>query len=166
MNALNETHAAIVRAAIEHPRPFLAPIMLLAHELSPTVPHANNIAMASWIDRLAQLHADAHNITRAQQAAQGQVWFVARHEIDYLGEAFLNDTLIGATWIQSMGRTTLMRATEVLRIEREGQPPRVLLRAMTRWAFVDLASRKPSAMPAAWQAWLDPLVSPIARREA
>ncbi|MSR41713.1 MAG: hypothetical protein EXS10_07400 [Phycisphaerales bacterium] len=154
MNAQTET---LLRAAIEHPRAFLAPIILHPHELSQTVAHANNVAMAAWIDRLAELHADAHGCSRELQARQGRVWFVARHEVDYLGEAFLGDDLYGATWIESMGRTTLMRRTSVFRISAAAIAPKLLLSASTRWAYVDLASRKPVAMPTEWRLWLDPL---------
>ncbi len=154
MTSLNDP---TLRALLPHPRAFLAPIVIAPHELSQTVAHANNIAMAAWVDRLAELHADANGASRASQVAAGRVWFVARHEIDYLGEAFFGDDLIGATWIASMGRTTLMRECAVFRREGATGQFRQLLASTSRWAYVDLASRKPIAMPAPWREWLDPL---------
>jgi acyl-CoA thioester hydrolase len=71
------------------------------------------------------------------------MWFVARHEIDYLGESFVGDALVIATWIEKLGRTSLTRATVIARAD-DGRP---LVRASSRWAFVDLATRKPAAIP-------------------
>ena len=88
------------------------------------------------------IYGDAAGASRAQLAADGTMWFVARHEIDYLGEAFVGDELHLVTWIEKLGRTSLMRATRIIRAA-DGA---VLTRATSRWALVDLATRKPTAM--------------------
>jgi acyl-CoA thioester hydrolase len=106
------------------------------------VPHANNIVILSWIDLVASRHGDAAGASRAELAVRGRMWFVARHEIDYLGEAFAGDALLLATWVEKLGRTSLVRATRIVRA-RDGA---VLTRATSRWALVDLASRRPVAI--------------------
>ena len=113
-----------------------------AAETSALVPHANNVVILSWIDLLASLHGDAAGAARADLAAAGRMWFVARHEVDYLGEAVAGDAIVLATWVEELGRTSLVRATRILR--RDGT---VLTRARSRWALVDLASRRPTAIP-------------------
>lgn len=113
-----------------------------AHETSALVPHANNIVILGWIDALASMHGAHAGAARADLAAAGRMWFVARHEIDYLGEAFAGDRLVLATWVEKLGRTSLVRATRVLRDDGT-----VLTSASSRWALVDLASRRPTAIP-------------------
>lgn len=111
-------------------------------ETSALVPHANNIVILGWIDLVASRHGDAAGASRAHLAAAGKMWFVARHEIDYLGEAFVDDELHLVTWIEKLGRTSLMRATRIVRA-KDGA---LLTRATSRWALVDLATRKPTAI--------------------
>jgi acyl-CoA thioester hydrolase len=112
-------------------------------EVSALVPHANNIVILGWIDRIAELHGAHAGAARETVARDGRMWFVARHEIDYLGESFVGDALVIATWIEKLGRTSLTRATVIARAD-DGRP---LVRASSRWAFVDLATRKPAAIP-------------------
>lgn len=113
-----------------------------ADEASALVPHANNIVILGWIDRIAARHGDAAGASREELAASGRMWFVARHEIDYLGESFVGDEVHLVTWIEKLGRTSLSRATRIIRA-RDGAE---LVRATSRWALVDLATRKPTAI--------------------
>jgi acyl-CoA thioester hydrolase len=114
-------------------------------ETSALVPHANNIVILSWIDLAASLHGDAAGASRASLAASGRMWFVARHEIDYLGEAFVGDEVLLATWVEQLGRTSLTRATRIIR-RRDGVE---LTKAISRWALVDLGTRRPTPIPEA-----------------
>lgn len=129
---------------------FAASHVIAPDETSALVPHANNIVILGWIDRIASLHGAAAGAAREALALEGRMWFVARHEVDYLGEGFAGDELVVATWVESLGRTSLMRATRIVR-RGDGKE---LVRALSRWALVDLASRKPVAMPEAVRAAL------------
>jgi acyl-CoA thioester hydrolase len=113
-----------------------------AQETSALVPHANNVVILGWIDAMASLHGAQAGAARDTLAADDRMWFVARHEIDYLGEAFAGDRLILATWVEKLGRTSLIRATRILRDDGT-----LLTRATSRWALVDLATRRPTAIP-------------------
>ena len=73
------------------------------------------------------------------------MWFVARHEIDYRGEAFAGDRILAATWIVDATRTTVRRATLVFRPADD----RVICEATTRWALVNLETRRPLRIPQA-----------------
>lgn len=118
-------------------------------ETSALVPHANNIVILGWIDEIASLHGAAAGAARADLARDGRMWFVARHEIDYLGEAFAGDRVVLATWVAKLGRTSLVRSTRILR-----EDGRELTRCESRWALVDLASRRPTPIPDAVRAAL------------
>ena len=120
-----------------------------ASETSALVPHANNVVILSWIDAIASSHGAAAGAPRDALAEAGRMWFVARHEVDYLGEAFAGDRLLLVTWIEKLGRTSLVRATRILRDDGT-----LLTSARSRWALVDLASRRPTAIPEAVRAAL------------
>lgn len=110
------------------------------------VPHANNVAILGWIDRLAELHGDHAGTSRASLARDGRMWFVARHEIEYLGEAFVGDELELLTWVEKLGRTSLHRCSRIFLLRADEQP-RLVIRATSRWAMVDLATRRPVPIP-------------------
>ena len=70
------------------------------------------------------------------------MWFVARHEINYRGESFVGDDLLIATWISDYSRITAVRQTVVYR-PADGKR---ILDATTRWAYVNLETRRPVRM--------------------
>ena len=137
---------------VPHPRPFALRLRAASDETSRTVAHVSNVEYVRWLDRAAELHADATGYTRAAMAAAGHMWFVARHEVDYESEAFPGDELVAFTWVRSMGRTTSWRDTLVARPDG-----RVVCSAATRWALVNLATRRPMRIPADMAAALEPL---------
>jgi acyl-CoA thioester hydrolase len=122
---------------------FAVRIEVSPEETSALVPHANNIVILGWVDLAASLHGAHAGAAREEIAREGRMWFVARHEIDYLAEAFVGDALVLATWLERAGRTSLVRATAIVRPDGT-----VVARARSRWAFVDLATRRPTAIPA------------------
>lgn len=140
-------------AGVPHPRPFGIALRPHAGGLSPSVAHVSNVEYVRWIDRAAELHADSLGHARAAVADAGHAWFVARHEVDYRAEAFPGDSLEAYTWVTSMERTTCVRETLVWR----PRDARVVCRARTRWAFVDLATRRPARIPEAMAASFEPL---------
>ena len=110
--------------------------------ISEEIPHVNNAEYVRWIDRAAELATDAVGLTREMLLAAQRMWFVARHEIDYRGECFVGDDLLIATWISSLTRTTALRRTVVYHPADEKR----ILDASTRWAYVNLETRKPTRM--------------------
>ena len=138
---------------LPHPRPFLARVGVLPHQLSRTVPHVSNIEYLRWIDRAAELHGDAAGYPRATLLTAGVMWFVARHEIDYQAEAWADDELVVATWVRGFARVKSWRETVIHRPADD----RIVCRAVTLWVLVDLASRRPTRIPAAMQTAFDAL---------
>jgi len=70
--------------------------------------------------------------------ASGRMWFVARHELDYRAECFAGDVLHAATWIERVDGARAWRRTAIWRA-----PEQPVLTALTAWALVDLATRRP-----------------------
>ncbi len=124
---------------IPHEAPFLCELLVDDSLVSRAVPHVNNIGFVQWVDRVAELHADSLGYTREELLRRGVMWFVVRHEIDYLAEAWPNDELVLATWVRSMHRVKSWRDTVVLRPADQT----VLCRAATLWVLVDLNTRRP-----------------------
>lgn len=133
-----------------HDHPFIAELRVDATHLSRLIPHVNNVEYLRWVDRVAELHADALGYTREALLGEDRCFFVARHEVDYLAECWMGDRLLVATWVRSMRKTTSWRDTVILRpATTSGGDDVVIARAATLWAFVDLSSRRPARIEAA-----------------
>ncbi len=123
---------------IPHPAPFLCDLSIDHSQVSRAVPHVNNIAFLQWVDRVAVLHADDLGFTRDDLLDRGVMWFVVRHEIDYLAEAWPGDELVLATWVRTMHRVKSWRDTLVMRPADKT----LVCRAATLWVLVDLQTRR------------------------
>jgi acyl-CoA thioester hydrolase len=139
--------------SIPHPRPFLCDLRIGSAHVSRAVEHVSNVEYVRWLDRAAELHADSLGWTRSALLARGLMWFVARHEIDYLAEARPGDELVLATWVRSMERVKSWRDTLVAR-PADGA---VVCRASTLWVLVDLATRRPTRIDAEMARAFEPL---------
>jgi len=124
---------------IPHPAPFLCDLRITREHLGTVIEHVSNIEYVRWLDRAAELHADSLGYTRQFMLERQIMWFVARHEIDYLAECWLDDELVIATWVRDFHKVKSWRDYLIVR-PRDG---RVICRAATLWVLVDLASRRP-----------------------
>lgn len=109
--------------------------------LSSGVAHVNNVEYVRWIDELAALHALELGHGRPAMLEAGRMWFVARHELDYRAECFAGDRLHAATWIDRVEGARAWRRTVIWRA-----PEQIVMTALTAWALVELASRRPVAL--------------------
>ncbi len=146
--------------AVPHRSPFLCDLVIGPSAASRAIAHVSNTEYVRWLDRAAELHADHLGCTRQHLLDQGIMWFVARHEIDYLAEAWPGDELLLATWVRSMDRVKSWRDTLVVR-QGDGA---VVCRAATLWVLVDLTTRRPTRIGADMARRFDPLEPPRARK--
>ena len=138
---------------VPHPRPFLLDLIVIGEELSNVIDHVSNVEYVRWLDRAAELHADSVGDTRRRLLEQGLMWFVARHEIDYLAETHRGDQLLIATWVRDMKRIRSWRETIIIRPGDET----IVCRAATLWVLVNLATRRPVRIPAEMARRFEPL---------
>lgn len=124
---------------VPHSAPFLCDLRIAREHLGAVVEHVSNIEYVRWLDRAAELHADSLGYTRRFMLHNGIMWFVARHEIDYLAECWLNDELVIATWVRDFHKVKSWRDYVIVRPRDD----RVICRAATLWVLVDLATRRP-----------------------
>lgn len=125
------------------PHAFTVSLTVGRSSLGATIAHVSNVQYVRWLDHIAELHGAHHGSSRAQLLAQQQMWFVSRHEVDYLAETFAQDRLGCATWISRTGRTTIDRQTIVW----HRNTMTLACRAMSRWVFMDLTTRRPIRFP-------------------
>ena len=141
---------------IPHPRPNYFEIPVGAENLSTTIAHVDNVTYVRWIDRIAEMAGEALGHSRKELAEQQRMWFVSRHEIDYLAETFADDHIRAATWIHDARKTGCRRDTMIWR-EMDGRIESVA-RARTTWAWIDLGRRRPCRMSPDMIKRLDALV--------
>ena len=147
----------IAFANIDHPNPFQCVVEVCESHTSNEVNHINNIQYIRWIDKGAEMHCDARGWTREQILEDGVMWFVARHEIDYLAEATSSDQLRLTTWVDDVRRVKAWRTTVIHTL---GDPHIEVCRCKTLWVLVNLATRRPVSVPSEMVLALDPLNNP------
>ena len=144
-------------ANIEHSNPFQCNIAVSESHTSNEVNHINNIQYIRWIDRGAELHCDAMGWTRERLLQGGMMWFVARHEIDYLAEATASDQLRLTTWVEDVRRVKSWRTTVIHALR---DPYTEVCRCRTLWVLVNLETRRPMSVPSEMANAIDPLHKP------
>jgi acyl-CoA thioester hydrolase len=97
--------------------------------------HVNNAVYVRWIQDIAVAHWRA---VAAPAYVDSVVWVVTRHEIDYRMPSLLGETLTLVTWVGTPKGARFDRNVEIL-----GPDGRVRVKAVTTWALVDPASRRP-----------------------
>ena len=110
--------------------------------------HASNIAYVRWIQDVALSHSVAVGLDVDAYRAIGAVFFVRRHEFDYLRPALRGDRLEVRTWIDSIFAAKCLRGTEILKISDSGETT-IIARAMTTWGCVEMTSGRPTRIPQA-----------------
>ncbi len=114
--------------------------------------HVSNLVYVRWVLEVARAHSDARGWDHAAYRRLGAIWVVRRHEVDYLQPARRDERVRVTTWVEPWKRVSCVRCTEIV-----GDDGRMLARASTTWAFVDLATRRPTAIPdALQQAFVEP----------
>jgi acyl-CoA thioester hydrolase len=82
--------------------------------------------------------AAAHWLSMANKDLRDNYsWMLLRHEIDYLGQAFLGDHLTGTTWVGEAKGATFERFVE---LTMDGK---VITKSRTVWALLDAKTLKP-----------------------
>jgi acyl-CoA thioester hydrolase len=103
--------------------------------------HVSNLVYLRWVLDAATAHSTARGWGLDAYRKLGNVWVVRRHELDYLGQVTVGQSLVAETWVDSWKQVSCVRKTE---LKREGQ---TVARAATTWAFMSLASGRPQRIP-------------------
>lgn len=96
--------------------------------------HVNNVVYLQWIQDIAKLH---WNELKEGVDTAAYVWVVIRHEIDYLNQALLGDTLLAKTWV---GKTAGLKSIRHVEFYRNNK---LLVKAQTTFCLLHAKSFKP-----------------------
>ena len=64
--------------------------------------HVNNVRWLGFVAELAGAHAAPHGGSLSALRAQGALWIVRRHEIDYHRPALPGEEIVEETWVEKM----------------------------------------------------------------
>ena len=97
--------------------------------------HVNNVVYLQWIQDIANLHW-----TQLKKGVDNTayVWVVIRHEIDYIGQALLGDTIVAKTWVGKTGGIRSIRHVEFYKNNK------LIVRAQTTFCLVNAKTFKPT----------------------
>lgn len=113
--------------------PFSIEIVALPTDID-ELNHVNNVVFVRWVQDVAIAHWMA---TSSKTLRDTYSWMLLRHEIDYVGQAFLGDRLIGTTWVGEAKGATFERFVE---LKKDGK---VITKSRTVWALLDAKTLKP-----------------------
>lgn len=106
--------------------------------------HVPNTEYIRWLEILAVAHSDALGYDSQWYKNNKLIWFVRRHEIDYLAEVLTGDKLIMCTWIDSFTKTTAVRKFMVCRYHNDNDNPQIICQAATIWVLVNRDISRPA----------------------
>jgi acyl-CoA thioester hydrolase len=107
--------------------------------------HVNNLEYLRWMQDVAIEHSAARGWDMPRYLAEGVVWVVRSHSIEYLRPAFAGDRLQLATWVADL-RPRSSRRRYLFRRPADGQ---IIARAETLWVMVNATSGRACTLPAA-----------------
>ena len=97
--------------------------------------HVNNMVYLKWINEASEKH---WAVLTNELIDSKYFWVCIRHEIDYVGEAFLDDEITVCTWVgESMG----VRSIRHVAIFKGDE---LLAKALTTWCLIDVKTQKPT----------------------
>lgn len=104
--------------------------------------HVSNQVYLRWVLDVATSHSAHLGYDHARYRQLGGIFIVRRHELDYLAQVRLGEEVRAETWVPSWRAASCIRATEVFRGDQ------IVLRAQTTWAFMALATGRPTRIAA------------------
>ena len=119
---------------------FVLPITAAASDID-ELGHVSNQVYLRWILEVAMAHSRSLGWDHAQYLTLGASFVVRRHEIDYIAPVVAGQRISAETWVDDWRQASCLRKTELL---RDGKP---VARAQTTWAFITLASGRPTRIP-------------------
>ncbi len=106
--------------------------------------HVNNVAYVKQLEATSWAHTNKLGLTIQEYQSLDRGMAISRHEIDYLGSAYLNDKILCGTWV--------LRCDKRLKVSRQFQfirqsDQQTLLKAKTDFVCIALSSGKPQRLP-------------------
>jgi acyl-CoA thioester hydrolase len=122
--------------------PFSTHLTVTAAEID-ELSHVSNVVYLQWVLLAARRHSEAVGLSLNDYLSTKHAFVVTRHELDYLRPAVEHDEIEITTQVSAMTVATSVRHTRIIRARDQ----ELLARAVTRWAYVDLATGRPARIP-------------------
>jgi acyl-CoA thioester hydrolase len=97
--------------------------------------HVNNLVYLKWVNDVSEKHWEALSNDKINAT---YYWVCLRHEIDYLGEAFLDDEITILTWVGESKGVKSKRHVAIIKNKK------IIAKAETTWCLIDVMSKKPT----------------------
>jgi acyl-CoA thioester hydrolase len=117
--------------------------LIVAKEATDEFGHVNNQRYIAWMQEVATAHSTANGWPMERYLGIGAAWVVRSHFIEYLRPAFADDRIEIFTWAASLA---LREVSRKYLFRRTGDR-RALVRAETKWVYVDIKSGRPKRVP-------------------
>lgn len=99
--------------------------------------HVNNVRYVQWMEDIAKLHWEE----KAEQEYKDKFfWVVIRHEIDYKGQAFMDDELLLQTFVGEHTHVTSQRHVVI----RNKKTNNILINAKSNWCLMNVETKRPA----------------------
>jgi len=102
--------------------------------------HVNNVRYVHWVNEIAIEH---WNLKTNEQILNTYFWVMLNHQIQYKGQAFLNDILILKTYVTKAEGVTSTRRVEIYN-KNSGK---LLTTSETNWCFMSKENNRPTRIP-------------------
>jgi acyl-CoA thioester hydrolase len=127
----------------DYPDPFIMDITV-SQDDTDRLGHTNNQVYLKWFEQISWQHIELPGMTWALQEELGKALAITRTEVDYLAASYASEILEVGTWItHSDGRLLTSREFQIIRPSDN----KVLVRAKSYYACIDLKTGRPSRMP-------------------
>jgi acyl-CoA thioester hydrolase len=103
--------------------------------------HVNNAVWVRWMEEIATAHWQA---LAPPESIAAHGWVVARHEIDYRGNAKAGESVTARTFVPDSPRGARFDR----RVDFCGADGKLKVSARTGWAMIDLATGRSMRIPA------------------
>ncbi len=97
--------------------------------------HVNNVVYVQWVQDIATLHWEY--LVKDINAAD-VIWVLVKHEIDYIGQAVLNDEITLKTWVGETKGVKSVRHVEILKEDK------LLAKSQTTWCLLNSKTLRPT----------------------
>jgi len=96
--------------------------------------HVNNVVYLQWVQEVSYMHWD---VLATPAMKDSYVWMTLRHEIDYISQSYVGDTITMYTWIEESAG---VKSTRIVHIYCEDK---LLTKSKTTFCLLDKETLKP-----------------------
>ena len=99
--------------------------------------HVNNVRYVQWVQDVAE----AHWLQNASsKILESYYWVLVNHNIDYKGQAFLDDRIVIKTYVTSSEGVFSIRKVEMFNKTQN----KLIISSTTKWCLINSKTHKPA----------------------